>query len=188
MASITTFRPISPHDVRVGSAVLVKKPIAKKISAVSSSGRFDESTYRHGTTRWLRRSAGTIPLAHPAVTRPSPEMPLDAHAHARASSARHTGSTRSRVLRARLQAPGGCPVDCRKCLHRCAWSVNPHFSAMSLKEASDCSMYWAASSTRRRITNAWGVSPKLRLKEREKCASLRWMRALRSATSTELVI
>jgi DNA-binding NarL/FixJ family response regulator len=33
------------------------------------------------------------------------------------------------VLRARLQAAGVCPVDCRKCLHRCAWSVNPHRSA-----------------------------------------------------------
>jgi len=77
------------------------------------------------------------------------------------------------VLHARLQAAGVCPVDCQKCLHRCAWSVNPHRSAMSLKGASVCSIYLAASSRRRRITKVCGDCPKVRLKEREKCASLR---------------
>jgi LuxR family maltose regulon positive regulatory protein len=44
---------------------------------------------------------------------------------------------------------------------------------MSLKGASVCSIYLAASSRRRRITKACGDCPKVRLKEREKCASLR---------------
>ena len=42
---------------------------------------------------------------------------------------------------ARLQADGVWPMACRKCLHKCAWSVKPHRSAMSLKGASVVSMY-----------------------------------------------
>jgi hypothetical protein len=44
-------------------------------------------------------------------------------------------------LRSRLQAAGVCPMACRKCLHKCAWSVKPQRSAMSLKDASVVSMY-----------------------------------------------
>jgi len=44
-------------------------------------------------------------------------------------------------LCARLQAAGVSPAACRKCLHKCAWSVKPHRSAMSLKDASVASMY-----------------------------------------------
>lgn len=46
-----------------------------------------------------------------------------------------------RDLRSRLQAAGVWPAACRKCLHKCAWSVKPHRSAMSLKGASVESMY-----------------------------------------------
>jgi hypothetical protein len=49
------------------------------------------------------------------------------------------------VRRVRRQEPGVRPVCCRNCLLRCAWSVKPHCSAISLVPAgstqlalSDC--------------------------------------------------
>jgi hypothetical protein len=86
------------------------------------------------------------------------------------------------VRRARRHEVGVLPVTWRKCFQRCAWSVNPHRSAMSLREASVCSMYCSARFSRRRIKNAFGESAKVRLNEREKWASLSLMSAQRSAT------
>jgi hypothetical protein len=52
------------------------------------------------------------------------------------------------AARTRLQAAGLMPVASRNRLLRCAWSVNPHCRAMSLKGASVSNMYRAANSSR----------------------------------------
>jgi hypothetical protein len=85
-------------------------------------------------------------------------------------------------LCARLQAAGDSPITCRDFLHRCAWSVKPKRCAISLRDASVCSMHRAANSTRRQMTSACGGSPNVRLNEREKCASLIWMSVHTSET------
>ncbi len=64
---------------------------------------------------------------------------------------------------ARLHDAGVVPEIWRKFLQRWAWSVNPHRNAMSVRDAPVCSMYCLASFSRRRIKNACGESPKVRL-------------------------